>query len=127
VEESINVIDIEFANTFAQEWVDAWNSHDLERILSHYADNFEMASPVIVRRMGEPSGRLQGKAAVRPYWAQGLAANPPLRFELLQVLRGVDSIVLYYRNTRGQHCTEMLTLNLHGKVIRGCAHYAAEE
>ena len=121
------MIDIEFANTFAQEWIEAWNSHDLERILSHYTDDFEMASPLIVQRMKEPSGRLKGKAAVRPYWAQGLAADPPLRFELLQVLTGVDSIVLYYRNARGQYCAETLIFNLGEKVVRGCAHYAAGE
>ncbi len=121
------MIEIEFANTFAQEWIEAWNSHDLERILSHYADDFEMASPVIVQRMGEPSGQLKGKAAVRPYWTRGLAADPPLRFELLQVLTGVDSIALYYRNARGQYCAETLTFNLDRKVVRGCAHYAAAE
>ena len=121
------MIDTQFANAFAQEWIEAWNSHDLERILSHYTDDFEMASPLIVQRMGEPSGRLKGKAAVRPYWAQGLAADPPLRFELLQVLTGVDSIVLYYRNARGQYCAETLTFNLAGKVVRGCAHYAGME
>ena len=30
---------------FAAEWIEAWNAHDLERILAHYADDFEMASP----------------------------------------------------------------------------------
>jgi ketosteroid isomerase-like protein len=35
----------EFAAQFAEEWIAAWNSHDLDRILSHYADDFEMASP----------------------------------------------------------------------------------
>jgi len=34
-----------FADHFAAEWIAAWNSHDLERILSHYTDNFEMSSP----------------------------------------------------------------------------------
>ena len=121
------MIDTQFAKTFAQDWIEAWNSHDLERILFHYTDDFEMTSPLIVQRMREQSGRLKGKAAVRPYWAQGLAAYPPLRFELLQVLAGVDSIVLYYRNARGQYCAETLTFNLDGKVVRGCAHYAAAE
>ena len=121
------MINTQFANTFAQDWIEAWNSHDLERVLSHYTDDFEMASPLIVQRMREPSGRLKGKTAVRPYWAQGLAADPPLRFELLQVLTGVDSIALYYRNARGQYCAETLTFNLDGKVVRGCAHYAAAE
>src|ERR1700723_3107179 len=34
----------ELALRFA-EWIAAWNAHDLPRILSHYADDFEMSSP----------------------------------------------------------------------------------
>ncbi len=45
-----------FAEHFAADWIDSWNSHDLERILSHYTDDFEMASPVIIKVAGEPSG-----------------------------------------------------------------------
>jgi len=45
-----------FAEHFAREWVAAWNSHDLERVLEHYEDDFEMSSPIIVTLMGEPSG-----------------------------------------------------------------------
>ena len=35
------------ATRFAQEWVAAWNSRDLERILSHYADDVEVTSPLV--------------------------------------------------------------------------------
>ena len=38
------MIDSTWAHEFAREWIAAWNSHDLELILSHYADDFEMAS-----------------------------------------------------------------------------------
>jgi ketosteroid isomerase-like protein len=53
-----------FAERFAKEWVAAWNSHDLERILAHYEDDFEMSSPIITTLVGEPSGKLRGKMAV---------------------------------------------------------------
>jgi ketosteroid isomerase-like protein len=29
----------EFADPFAEEWIAAWNAHDLPRILSHYEDD----------------------------------------------------------------------------------------
>ena len=45
------------AERFAREWVEAWNAHDLDAILSHYHDDFEMASPRIATVVGEPSGR----------------------------------------------------------------------
>src|SRR5712664_3480888 len=86
----MRMIDRNWAEAFAREWVDAWNAHDLERILSHYRDNFEMASPLIVERMGVASGRLKGKEAIRRYWGQGLAGAPDLRFELTAVMVGVN-------------------------------------
>ena len=49
----MSVIEKKFAEQFAQEWIDSWNSHDLSRILSHYADDFEMSSPVIMTHKGD--------------------------------------------------------------------------
>ena len=68
-----------FAEHFAADWIEAWNAHDLNRILSHYEDDFEMSSPVIVQMAGEPSGTLRGKAAVGAYWRKALALP---RFEI---------------------------------------------
>jgi ketosteroid isomerase-like protein len=47
-----------FAERFAKEWVAAWNSHDLDRVLAHYEEDFEMSSPIIIALVGEPSGKL---------------------------------------------------------------------
>src|ERR1700733_11419636 len=113
------MIDRDWADSFAQEWVGAWNAHDLERIFSHYSDDFEMASPLIVQRMGVPSGRLKGKDAIRPYWHQGLAASPPLRFELLAVMVGVDSLAVLYRSvTAGRSVIERFEFDEHRLVVR---------
>ena len=72
----------EFAEAFSREWIAAWNAHDIERVLSHYADDFELASPFIVQIAGVPEGRLVGKAAVRAYWAEALRRMPDLLFRL---------------------------------------------
>jgi hypothetical protein len=50
------IIDRTFAREFAAEWIAAWNSGDLERILSHYADDFEIRSPLIAERGFSPTG-----------------------------------------------------------------------
>lgn len=51
----------DFAERVAEEWIVAWNAHDVPRVLSHYEDDFEMASPLIIEIAGEPSGVLRGK------------------------------------------------------------------
>ena len=108
---------------FAKEWVAAWNSHDLDRILAHYDDDFEMSSPIIITLVGEPSGRLRGKKAVGAYWAKALQSVPDLRFELLAALAGVNSVTVYYRGHRGLSA-EVLHFGPSGKVRQAFAHYA---
>ena len=112
-----------FAQRFAKEWVAAWNSHDLDRILAHYDDDFEMSSPIIITLGGEPSGRLRGKKAVGAYWAKALQSIPDLRFEMLAALAGVDSVTVYYRGHRGLSA-EVLHFGPSGKVSKAFAHYA---
>ncbi len=117
------MIDKNFADHFAQEWIDSWNRHDLSRILSHYSDNFEMSSPFIIQVAGEPSGTLKGKEAVGAYWEKALTLIPELRFELITTLIGVNSITLYYQGARGM-AAEVFHFGPDNKVIRAYAHYA---
>ena len=118
-------MDRKFATDFAAEWIAAWNAHDLTRVLSHYADDFEMSSPKIVQFTDERGGRLMGKAAVGAYWAAALARIPDLHFELLAVMHGVDSVVLHYRGAGGQLVAEVFHFNSAGLVCRACANYDA--
>ena len=114
-----------FAEQFATEWIEAWNSHDLERILAHYTDDFEMTTPYIIQITGESSGCLKGKEAVGAYWAKGLSRSPNLQFELLELLIGVNSLTLYYQNHRGQFVAEVLHIAADGKVEKAFAHYTS--
>jgi len=119
------MIDKNFAEHFARDWIDSWNSHDLDRILSHYSDQFEMSSPVIIEVAGEPSGTLKGRDAVGAYWAKALSLIPDLWFELLSTLSGVNSITLYYKGARGRLVAEVFHFGSDQKVLRAYAHYAA--
>ena len=99
----------------------------MERILAHYADDFEMTSPYIVERMGIVSGTLKGKQAIRSYWTQALSVPPPLRFELLNVFAGVNSLAIHYRSaTRGRLVIERVEFDPQRRVIRGEALYKSE-
>lgn len=117
-------MDKAFAEHFSADWIASWNAHDLERVLSHYADDFEMSSPVIIQVDGEPSGTLRGKAAVGAYWEKALGLIPDLQFELIAVLTGVSSITLYYRGAKGRLAAEVFHFNSDNRVIRAFAHYA---
>lgn len=110
------------AELFARDWVAAWNAHDLDRILDLYEDDFEMSSPVIARLVGKASGQLKGKTAVRAYWKKALEAAPNLRFELLEILVGVNSVTILYKGHRGVSA-EVFHFGKEGKVSAAFAHY----
>lgn len=113
----------EMAHHFARAWVAAWNSHDLARVLEHYTDDFEMASPFIAEIAGEGSGVLKGKAAVGAYWAGALRKFPDLHFKLLGVHVGAGSIVIRYSSVAGITACETFEFTREGKVRRASAHY----
>jgi hypothetical protein len=54
----------DFAEHFAADWIAAWNAHDLEHILAHYAD-FGMSSPYTRGCWANPRAR----SRARPRWA----------------------------------------------------------
>lgn len=115
-------MDKEQAQEFAHTWIAAWNAHNLEQILSHYEDDFEMSSPAITKLTGEPSGVLKGKQAVGEYWAGALKKFPELHFELHHILRGANTIALIYEGVLGVSA-EVFHFADSGKVTKAFAHY----
>lgn len=113
------------ARSLANDWIAAWNAHDLDLILSHYEDAMELTSPAAAQLLGTPEGKVVGKANLRAYFQRGLEAYPELHFHLEDVLAGVNSVVLYYTNQKGTHTGEFMELSAAGKVARVVAHYSA--
>jgi len=112
------------AYQFAEHWLAAWNAHDLEQIMAHYAEEVTLSSPVAAQLLDDPQGRVAGRAALRDYFAKGLAAFPELHFTLIEVLWGLESVVLYYENQRGTHTAEYMELAPQGQVTRVVANYS---
>ncbi|MBX9448831.1 MAG: nuclear transport factor 2 family protein [Taibaiella sp.] len=43
----------QFAGHFAQEWVNAWNTGDIEAIMRHYAEDVRFMSPFLLKNTGQ--------------------------------------------------------------------------
>ena len=108
---------------FATDWIRAWNSHQLDAIMSHYAAEVRLTSPAAAQLLRDPSGTVQGREALRDYFERGLAAYPDLAFRLLDVMRGIASVVLYYENQKGTRTGEFMELDANHKVLRVVANY----
>ena len=112
-----------FCADLGKQWIDAWNSHDLERILALYSDDSEMTSDKIPLLGLDPTGTLRGKDRLRQYWSKGLQLIPNLHFTLIDVYVSPDSLVVFYENERGAKICEYLRLNADGKIRQGSANH----
>ena len=112
------------AKEFAADWIAAWNSHNLDAILSHYSSDVILISPVATKILNDPAGTVRGKAALRHYFKLGLEAFPNLRFDLQDVMRGLSSVVLCYINQKGTKTAEFMEFGKNGKIVRVVANYS---
>ncbi|HET9258064.1 MAG TPA: nuclear transport factor 2 family protein [Pseudonocardiaceae bacterium] len=99
------------AHRFVARWAADWNSHDLDRIMSHFADGVVFTSPVAAELLDGCDGTVRGKDALRDYFATGVRRIPDLHFEVLGVYTGVGTIVINYRNQAGQLVSEVLVFD----------------
>ena len=102
-------MDEDFAQQFAAEWLDAWNSHDLNAILGHFSDDVIFTSPLAQRIVEGSDGVIRGIDDLRGYWSEGLRRNPELHFEIEDLYVGVNTLVIQYRNHSGGLVNEVLT------------------
>ena len=132
------IVPREQALAFAGEWLRAWNSHDMEAIMSHYSADVEFSSPLAMQVLNEPTGFIRGKDALRAYFENGLSRFPGLHFELIDVLGGVGSVTVYYRGAEspalhsvgegaGMTVAEVMMFDDNGAVCRALAHYHYEK
>jgi hypothetical protein len=109
----------EFAEGFAAEWMAAWNDHDVDRVLAHYADDFTIDSPTALAVVPESKGFIAGKENIRRYWLTALSRAPGLAFEPLGLFVGVHGLSLHYINTASNKTVvEVMNFNEDLKVIQ---------
>ena len=126
---TITVLSEPEADAFVAEWMEAWNDHDLDRILGHYADDVEYYSPFIAQ-LAEPGGpgadgRLVGKAAVGAYFSDALGRYPDLHFEPpVHVAVGSGSVCFVYTSIKSLTALETLVFAPGTRTVgRAHCHY----
>jgi ketosteroid isomerase-like protein len=114
----------EDAIAYVDHHVEVWNRHDLDEILALYAEDVELTSPLARDVVG--SATVRGHEALRDYFGTALKANPDLRFEVHDILRGEDTITFYMRSVGGRMVAEVLFINPDGRIGKVFAHYSCE-
>jgi len=114
----------EDAEAHAKDWIGAWNSHDLERIMSHYSPDVVFEAETVRARWEKPDGKLLGIAELRKHFALGLELAPQLKFQLEQVLLAPSGYAILYRRENGNRVIDCVTMNDAGQATKVIAYYA---
>jgi len=110
-----------------RDWIDAWNAHDLERILSHYTDDVEFTTQTAVTRWNKSNGKLVGKVELRKHFQKGLELAPALRFELEEIFSAPGGYAVLYKRENGNRVLDAVELNEAGFATKVTAYYLHQQ
>lgn len=113
--------------SFAQDWIAAWNRRDIAHVVGHYAEDCEFVSPLAAKVTGLPLVR--GREALRAYWKEASEGIALLKFTLDSAYwDGRVLCVVYLAETDGRRrrACELMTFDETGRIIRGEALYGGE-
>ena len=82
--------------TIANKWFEAFNEHNLEKLLALYSDNAEHFSPKLKVHKPETLGLIKGKQALREWWQDAFKRLPSLNYELLTLTANTEQVFMEY-------------------------------
>jgi ketosteroid isomerase-like protein len=89
--------------TIALAWFEAFNEHNLERLLELYHDNAEHYSPKLKLRLPATQGLIKGKASLRSWWRDSFDRLPSLRYEVISLTANDQRVFMeYIRHVEGE-------------------------
>jgi len=87
----------------ATKWFEAFNAHDLEKLLSLYDDSAQHFSPKLKIRKPETQGLIKGKQALREWWQDAFDRLPSLQYEVIKLTADEEQVFMeYIRHVAGE-------------------------
>ena len=80
----------------AIKWFEAFNEHDLEKLLYLYSDTAEHFSPKLKIRQPETNGLIKGKSALRSWWKDSFDRLPTLKYEVKNLIADEKQVFIEY-------------------------------
>lgn len=85
--------------SIAHLWFEAFNAHNLEKLLSLYDDDAQHFSPKLKIRHPETNGFVTGKAALRSWWSDSFDRLPTLHYKVTSLTSNSDRVFMEYIRT----------------------------
>ena len=90
-------ISYEFAAHHVEKWVKGWTDHNLNAIMSSYAEELEFSSPKIRAILGEnKNNTISSKRELSTYFSAGLERFPNLKFKIIDFTVSDNKVILEY-------------------------------
>jgi hypothetical protein len=106
--------------SIAHAWFEAFNAHNLEKLLSLYDDEAVHFSPKLKIRHPETNGFVTGKAALHSWWQDAFDRLPTLYYKVTSLTSNSDRVFMeYVRTVEGEAemlVAEVLEIN-EGRII----------
>ena len=109
------------AKQLANNWMSAWNKHDINKLAEFYDEDCELSSPLVAELTRRASNELKGLRNIRWYWEKLFAAMPDISFEIISVLSGLNSIVITHKGPYGTLSAVVFYFNQNNKIIKSTA------
>jgi limonene-1,2-epoxide hydrolase len=110
----------ETLQSIAFRWFDAFNTKQLEKLLSLYDDEAQHFSPKLKIRQPETNGLVVGKAAMRSWWQDAFDRLPSLHYKVTSLTANADRVFMeYIRQVEGEEdmlVAEVLEVR-EGKIV----------
>lgn len=85
--------------SIAHSWFEAFNAHNLEKLLSLYDDEAQHFSPKLKVRHPETKGLIVGKDALRTWWQEAFDRLPTLHYKVTSITSSPDRVFMEYVRT----------------------------
>lgn len=107
-------------HSIAFRWFEAFNTKQLENLLSLYDDEAEHFSPKLKIRQPETKGLVVGKDAMHRWWKDAFERLPSLHYKVTSLTANADRVFMeYIRQVEGEDdmlVAEVLEVR-EGKII----------
>lgn len=82
--------------SIAHLWFEAFNAHNLEKLLSLYDDGAQHYSPKLKVHRPETNGLVIGKDALRTWWQDAFDRLPSLHYKVTSLTSNSDRVFMEY-------------------------------
>jgi ketosteroid isomerase-like protein len=112
-----------WAEEFANNWLTAWNSKDVERISEYYSDEIFFASPAVEEMTGYQDGILLKKSEFKNMCSKIFQEIPELRYSLVAVAVGINSLTMHYKSSQFDLVADVVKFDSGWKITKSQTYY----